>query len=47
MGAFSQTNNYTLIEMSPFAYIHIVHESENTKNCSSVSDVLFVRLTCN
>ena len=28
MGAFSQTNNYTFIEMSPSAYIHIVHERE-------------------
>ena len=30
------------------AYINIVHESKkNTENYSSISDVLFLRLTCN
>ena len=28
MGAFPQTSNQTLIEMSPSVYINIFHESE-------------------
>ena len=32
--------------MSPPGYINIVHESEKHQEYSSVSDALFLRLTC-
>ena len=32
--------------MLPSVYINIVHESENTKNYSPISDVLLLRLKC-